>query len=132
MTARRRTDGRSQTWNGLRRSPRIGEDAQIEALVDRWHHGQGQEEGEGSGRENQGRFRVGHLAEVDGHQRGSFLAAQQLRLGHVAIDGVGRIVEGELIAQAPTKDTEAQHHQAKGEAAQASASTEGKALLLFR
>lgn len=71
---------------------------------------------------------AGHAAQIDGDQRRLFRAAQELGFGHPAGDGVGGIVEREFVAQAPSKNTAAQQHEPEGEAAQAFAATEDKAL----
>lgn len=71
---------------------------------------------------------AGHAAQIDGDESGFFIPAQELGFGHAAVDGVGRIVEREFVAQAPSKDTAAQQHEPEGQTAQAFAATEDKAL----
>lgn len=73
--------------------------------------------GPGAQQTRQG-FPVRGVPQVHSGQRHPFLADQQLGCRHAVSDRMGRLIEGELVAQTPGEDARAQQHQREGESAQ--------------
>lgn len=66
----------------------------------------------------------GSLPQVQHLHAHPFPAREQFGFGHMACNGMGRIVKGQLVAEAPRKDTKAQQRQPKGKGAHASPATD--------
>lgn len=81
---------------------------------------QGEDEQSHSG-ESQRQIRGRGLAVTHDGERGSFLTRDQLGLRHAARDRMRRIVERELVSEAPGKDTTPEQHETEAEYAEAAA-----------
>lgn len=130
-TLGRGTDGRSQARDALGRtagsseSGAEGASAGAEAVA---HEGdERQQEQAERGRQ----VHQGDGADLHESEGATFFAGEQLGFRHAVGDGVGRIVEGELVAEAPAEDAATQQHQTERETAQAQAPTEPKLPGLF-
>lgn len=78
---------------------------------------------EGKGGKNQGREKgqragIGDGMTIDDREGAAFVAGEQLGSRHAMRDGAGRIIQRELVFEAPGKDTHAEHEQSRREDAQ--------------
>jgi hypothetical protein len=80
------------------------------------------------GAERKRKIRFERSPDVNDGKLSTFLAGEELGLGHAVGDGVGWVVERELVAEAPSKDAATQQHESKGEPADTPAGAEGQAL----